>query len=64
VDFLLYEQNVVSGGFVLFDDYRDFDYSPEVGPAVDLLRVGGLFKNYKILGNIPGFESSYLLQKR
>jgi len=64
VDFLLYEQHVVSGGFVLFDDYRDFDYSPEVGPAVDLLRVGGLFKNYKILGNIPGFESSYLLQKQ
>lgn len=64
LDFLLYEKHVVPGGFVLFDDYRDFDYSPEVGPAVDLLRVGGLFKGYKILGNIAGFESSYLLQKR
>lgn len=64
LDFLLYEKHVVPGGFVLFDDYRDFEYSPEVGPAVDLLRVGGLFKNYKILGNIPGFESSYLLQKK
>jgi hypothetical protein len=64
LDFLLYEKYVVPGGFVLFDDYRDFDHSPEVGPAVDLLRVGGLFKDYKILGNIPGFESSYLLQKR
>jgi predicted O-methyltransferase YrrM len=64
LDFLLYEKNVVSGGFVLFDDYRDFEYSPEVGPAVDLLRVGGLFNNYKIFGNVPGFESSYLLQKK
>jgi len=64
LDFLLYEKHVVSGGFVLFDDYRDFDHSPEVGPAVDLLRVGGLFKNYKIIGNIPGFENSYLLQKK
>lgn len=64
LDFLLYEKLVVPGGFVLFDDYRDFEYSPEVGPAVDLLRVGGLFRNYKIFGNIPGFESSYLLQKK
>lgn len=64
LDFLLYEKYVIPGGFILFDDYRDFDHSPEVGPAVDLLRVGGLFKNYKILGNVPGFESSYLLQKR
>jgi predicted O-methyltransferase YrrM len=64
LDFLLYEKHLVSGGFILFDDYRDFEYSPEVGPAVDLLRVGGLFKNYKILGSIPGFDNSYLLQKR
>jgi SAM-dependent methyltransferase len=63
LDFLLYEKFIVSGGFVLFDDYRDFIHSPDVGPAVDLLRVGGLFKNYKILGNIPGFDNSYLLQK-
>ena len=64
IDFLLYEKYVVSGGVILFDDYRDFEHSPEVGPAVDLLRVGGLFKNYNILGNVPGFESSYLLQKK
>lgn len=64
LDFLLYEKFVVPGGYVLFDDYRDFEYSPEVGPSVDLLRVGGLFRNYKILGNIPGFDSSYLLQKK
>lgn len=64
LDFLLYEKHVISGGFILFDDYRDFTHSPEVGPAVDLLRVGGLFKNYEILGNIPGFQSSYLLQKK
>lgn len=64
LDFLLYEPYVVSGGFVLFDDYRDFTHSPEVGPAVDLLRVGGLFSSYEIHGSIPGYENSYLLQKR
>lgn len=64
LDFLLYEPYVVSGGFVLFDDYMDFEYSPEVAPAVDLLRVGGLFAKYKIFGNIPGFQNSYLLMKK
>lgn len=63
LDFLLYEPLVVPGGFVLFDDYRDFEHSPEVGPAVDLLRVGGFFKRYTIFGNVPGFENSYLIRK-
>lgn len=62
-DFLLYAPTVVSGGFVVFDDYRDHQYSPEVGPAVDLLRAGGFFSGYDVIGSVPGFENSYLLQK-
>lgn len=63
LDFLLYAPSVVRGGFVVFDDYRDFTHSPEVGPAVDLLRAAGYFKGYNILGCVHGFENSYLIQK-
>jgi hypothetical protein len=63
LDFLLFGDLVVPGGFVVFDDYRDEIHSPEVGPAVDLLRAGGLFKNFGVLGPIGGFENSYVLQK-
>ncbi|HCH38839.1 cephalosporin hydroxylase [Enterobacteriaceae bacterium CCUG 67584] len=64
IDFLLYSPTVVPGGFIVFDDYRDHQYSPEVGPAVDLLRAGGFFKEFDVIGSLPGFENSYLLQKR
>lgn len=64
VDFLLYSPTVVSGGFIVFDDYRDHRYSPEVGPAVDLLRAGGFFNGFDVIGSVPGFENSYLLQKK
>jgi len=64
LDFLLYAPSVVPGGFVVFDDYGDYQYSPEVGPAVDLLRVGGYFAGYQILGSVAGYENSYLLQRR
>ncbi|MCD4560542.1 class I SAM-dependent methyltransferase [Enterobacter sp. RHB15-C17] len=64
IDFLLYSPTVVPGGFIVFDDYRDHQYSPQVGPAVDLLRAGGYFNGFDVIGSLPGFENSYLLQKR
>ncbi|MBD8881896.1 class I SAM-dependent methyltransferase [Rhodanobacter sp. 7MK24] len=63
LDFLLYSTCVVSGGFVVFDDYGDHLYSPEVGPAVDLLRAGGYFNGFRVIGPVAGFENSYLLQR-
>lgn len=63
LDFLLYSPSVVSGGFIVFDDYMDIHYSPEVGPAVDLLRAGGHFNGFNVLGSVRGFENSYLIQK-
>jgi len=50
MDFLIYEHFVVPGGYVVFDDYGDHAYSPDVGPAVDDLREKGCFGNYEILG--------------
>lgn len=64
LDFLLYSSSVVSGGFVVFDDYGDLQFSPEVGPAVDLLRAGGYFKDFNIIGCVHRFENSYVLQRK
>lgn len=63
LDFLLYSQSVVPGGFIVFDDYNDFQHSPEVGPAVDLLRATGFFQGFNVLGSVHGFENSYVLQR-
>lgn len=63
LDFLLYSRTVVRGGVIIFDDYGDHLHSPEVGPAVDLLRAGGYFREYNVIGVVPGFENSYLIQK-
>ncbi|MFE8048553.1 class I SAM-dependent methyltransferase [Brenneria goodwinii] len=64
LDFLLYAPTVVSGGFIVFDDYRDYQYSPDVGPAIDLLRAGGYFNKFDVIGSVPGYENSYLLKKK
>lgn len=64
LDFLLYSPSLLSGGFLVFDDYTDWEYSPEVGPAVDMLRAGGYFKDFHIFGSVPGYANSYLLQKK
>lgn len=63
LDFLLYAPSVVSGGFIVLDDYRDFKHSPEVGPTVDLLRATGFFEGFNVLGSVHGFENSYVLQR-
>jgi cephalosporin hydroxylase len=63
MDFLIYERFIVPGGYVVFDDYADHVYSPEVGPAVDDLRQKNLFKNYDIIGQLPNYESSFVLRK-
>lgn len=62
-DFFIYSQLVVSGGFIVFDDYGDTEHSPEVGPAVDRLREMGLFHNFSIWGSLPPFSNSYILQR-
>jgi hypothetical protein len=63
MDFLMYERFVVQGGYVVFDDYVDPEYSPEVGPTVDKMRRLGIFKDYCLVGQVVGYESSFVLRK-
>ncbi len=50
-DFLLYENLVRPGGYIIFDDYMDSKYSPEVKSAVDGL-VSTYGELYEIIGTI------------
>jgi cephalosporin hydroxylase len=74
-DFNNYKDFVKKGGYIIFDDYMDFEYSPEVHPAVNDI-VKNLSPNeYEIIGslvyeqiketNIPNFTSSneFILKK-
>lgn len=63
MDFLMYERFVVQGGYVVFDDYVDPEHSPEVGPTIDKMRRLGIFKDYYEIGQLLGYESSFVLCK-
>jgi predicted O-methyltransferase YrrM len=63
-DFLLYERFVLPGGFIVFDDYVDPEFSPEVGPAIDRMNELGLFNSYHVVGSLPGYASSFVLKKK
>ena len=63
MDFLMYERFIIPGGYIVFDDYVDSKYCPEVGPTIDRMRDLGMFKNYYDIGSVPNYENSYLLLK-
>lgn len=47
-DFSLYYNLVKQGGYIVFDDYADFKYSPQVKIAVDYILQN--FKGFEIIG--------------
>lgn len=49
-DFLLYQEMVVPGGFIVFDDYNDPIHSPEVNQAVNIIVKN--FLQYEAIGTI------------
>jgi len=49
-DFIYYKDLVNSGGYVIFDDYHDYEYSPEVKHGVDMIVKEYLFDEYEVLG--------------
>ncbi len=64
MDFLIYERFVVEGGYLVFDDYGDALYSPQVRGAVDKLRKLGLFSDYDIIGQVRDFQNSFVLRRK
>lgn len=62
LDFLLYERFLVDGGYIVFDDYNDTQYSPEVGVAVNDLHRKGFFDRYIVIGSIPEFKNSFVIK--
>jgi predicted O-methyltransferase YrrM len=50
-DFNLYSDLVKSGGYIVFDDYNDYIYSPEVKIAVDDLMKK--IEGYEVIGCLP-----------
>ena len=43
---------VKNGGYIVFDDYMDNIYSPEVKGAVDYIITNLLDNNYEIIGSL------------
>lgn len=61
-DFGMYREFIAPGGFIVFDDYDDIRYCPEVRKVVDAMEKNGTFRE-------AGFETwkaernEYILQK-
>ena len=56
-DFQLYSKMVSNGGYIVFDDYNDHLYSPEVRPAVDAIN----FQEYDVLGQ---YGNEFVVRKK
>lgn len=50
-DFNIYSKFVKSGGYIIFDDYNDYQHSPEVRPAVDFIISNSIGK-YNVMGTV------------
>lgn len=50
-DFEMYSKLVKKGGYIVFDDYHDFQYSPEVRKGVDHI-LPQIVDDYEIIGSI------------
>ena len=50
-DWKNYNDFVNSGGYIIFDDYNDHKYSPEVKPAVDEIMKNIDTSKYEIIGS-------------
>lgn len=74
-DFALFHCFLNPGGFLIFDDYQDYQYSPEVKPAVDLIvrQIAQFQMPYEIIGSVTqeaysvvpmnGRSNEFVLQK-
>lgn len=74
-DFKNYKDLVVKNGYIVFDDYMDFKYSPQVKPAVDDIVknldpneyeiIGSLmYDNYHLVGSELESSNEFILRKK
>jgi len=62
-DFMIYSPLVQSGGYIIFDDYNDYEFSPEVRKSVDALVYSGnssIPTTYEVIGQI---KNEFVLRK-
>lgn len=62
-DFNNYCKFVNIGGYIIFDDYMDYIYSPDVKKAVDniVLNIKSeMPEQYEIIGCLPNIQNSYV----
>lgn len=64
LDFLIYNQFLTPGGYIVFDDYSDLQFSPEVKQAVDTINSMGLFEKFDVIGTLKEFPNSFVLRKK
>ena len=50
-DFNAYKDLVCKGGYIVFDDYHDYEYSPQVKHAVDYI-ISSLSNEFEVIGCI------------
>lgn len=48
---------VADGGYIVFDDYCDAQFSPEVRPAVDHIVKGLDTKAFEVIGSLPNIQN-------
>jgi len=60
LDFINYNQMVSRGGYIVFDDYDDHAFSPEVKPAVDYL-CDRFINSFEVLNRVP---NEFIIQKK
>lgn len=58
-DFNNFEKYVNSGGYIVFDDYEDWKYSPEVKLAVNDIVKNIDHKKYNIIGNLDNIKNAH-----
>lgn len=58
-DFNLFKEFVNPGGYIVFDDYFDYVYSPEVRGAVDSIVQNIDKSEYTIIGTMPNIQNAY-----
>lgn len=58
-DFKMFNEFVKSGGYIVFDDYLDYKFSPDVKKAVDYLIDQDSFSSYNIIGTLENSEHAY-----